>query len=171
MIMKRFLLIAFSAALVASLSPFLAATAQAAPTTLTITLSSGTVTFPDQAPDLFPVSQQTGAAVRVILTTKNLGNNVPYSCTVLARGNLMSGLAVIPIANISWTAVTAAADPGESFFNGTLSSLSAVTVAQGYGNEKRNSPLSGDLTFAIQNLWSYATGNYSQTIDLTISSP
>ncbi|WP_214175287.1 hypothetical protein [Geomobilimonas luticola] len=143
----------------------------APPVNLQITLSTTAVTFPDQDPDLFPVSQQSGAPVQVILSTKNLTATAPYSCSVIARGDLMSGTSTIPIANVTWTAVTVAADPGESFFNGTLSSAAPVKVAQGYGNDSRKTPLQGNLTFFIQNLWSYETGTYSQTVDFTISAP
>ena len=143
----------------------------APPPTLTVTLSTASVTFPDEDPDFFPVSQQTGLPVQITLTTKNIGTTTPYSCSVLARGDLASGPAVIPVSNIGWTAVTLVADAGESFYSGTLSKTTAVMVAQGSGNEKRTSPLQGNLAFFIQNLWSYATGNYSQTIDFTITSP
>ncbi|RII28999.1 MAG: hypothetical protein CXR31_03775 [Geobacter sp.] len=145
--------------------------AAAPPPTLTVSLSITNITFPDQDPDFFPVSQQTGLPVQITLTTKNIGTATPYSCSVLARGDLTSGLAIIPVSNIGWTAVTLAADAGESFYSGTLSKTTAVVVAQGSGNENRPSPLQADLTFFIQNLWSYATGNYSQTIDFTITSP
>jgi hypothetical protein len=156
----------------AAISPITERGAEAAPpVTLGITLSSTSITFPDQDPDFFPVSQQSQAPIRVIATSKNLGAAVPYSCSILARGDLTSGPATISVSNISWTAVTINGDAGETFYNGTLSRTTAVRVAQGYDNDSRRSPLTGDLTFSIQNLWTYATGNYSQVVDFTITAP
>jgi len=145
--------------------------AEAAPITLTINLSATSITFPDQDPDLFPVSQQNGTPIRIILTTKNLATSGPYSGSVIALGDLTSGQATIPASNITWTGVNIANDPGETFYNGTLSQTTSVKFAQGYGNDNRKSPLTGDLTFFIQNLWTYATGTYSQSVNFTISAP
>lgn len=168
--MARYSLICLLSLALMALSTHGGRVAEAAPV-FTITLSTSSVSFPDQDPDLFPLSQQTGAPVRITLSTKNLAPSQAYSCKALARGDLMSGAATIPISNITWTAVTVAKDPGESFFNGALSKITAVMVAQGFGNNASTSPLTGDLTFSIQNLWTYATGNYSQVVDFTLSSP
>jgi hypothetical protein len=153
-----------------ALSPITVRVAAAA-TTLTITLSASNVTFPDQDPDLFAVSPQTGMPLQITITTKQVGAGTPYSCTALALGDLTSGPATIPIANITWSAVTITSDAGESFYNGTLSRTTAVMVAKGIGNDARKSPLTGDLTFSIQNLWTYAIGNYSQSVNFTVSAP
>lgn len=156
----------------ATLSPTTERSAEAAPpVTLSITLSITSITFPDQDPDVFPVSQQTGTPVRVTLTSRNLGAGAPYSCSIMARGDLASGAVAIPASNITWTASTILGDPGEVFYGGTLSRTTGVKIAQGYDNDARKNALTGDLTFSIQNLWTYATGTYSQTVDFTTSAP
>jgi hypothetical protein len=62
-------------------------------------------------------------------------------------------------------------DAGESFSSGTLFKSTPVLVARGLGNDNPSSSLQGDLTFFIDNLWTYATGNYSQAVNFTVSIP
>lgn len=138
---------------------------------LAISLSTSSITFPDQDPDIFPVTQQNGAALSITITAS--GNyGASYTCNAQALGDLTgSSLSTIPISNVKWTAVTVQGNTGESFYAGTLSNSTPVLVARGLGKDNPSFPLQGDLTFFINNLWTYATGNYSQTVNFTVSAP
>lgn len=150
---------------------FTLAAVKAEAASLNITLSTSSVTFPDQDPDIFPVTQQNGVPVSITITTNRI-KGTSYSCSAQALGDLVdSSFSNIPIANVRWTAVTVKADAGESFYDGTLSKSTPVLVARGQGKDSAASPLQGDLTFFIDNLWTYATGNYAQTVNFTVSIP
>lgn len=138
---------------------------------LGLTLSTSSITFPDLDPDFSPLTQQNGAAVGINITANGNYGGTTYSCSAQAFGDLDSGLSTIPIYNVKWTAVTVQADSGESFYDGTLSKSTPVLVARGLGKDNANSQLRGDLTFFINNLWTYAAGSYSQTINFTLSAP
>jgi hypothetical protein len=90
------------------------------------------------------------------------GSPNPWTITVRAGGDLISGASTIPISNVSWTAT-----PSPPFRNGTLSTV-AQTLATGTGliNIDR-----GDVTFRFVNSWNYTVGNYAQTVTFTLSSP
>jgi hypothetical protein len=86
----------------------------------------------------------------------------PWTITVRAGGDLISGASTIPISNVSWQAT-----PSPPFRNGTLSTV-AQTLATGTGlvNVER-----GDVTFWFVNSWNYTVGNYTQIVTFTLSSP
>jgi hypothetical protein len=117
-----------------------------------------TVTFPSSDPDTVPVI--VAASIRVSYIAQGAPN--PWTITVRAGGNLISGASSIPISNVSWTAT-----PSPPFRNGTLSTV-AQTLATGTGliNVDR-----GDVTFRFVNSWNYTVGNYTQTLTFTLSSP
>jgi hypothetical protein len=117
-----------------------------------------TITFPSNDPDTVPVI--VAASIRVSYIAQGAPN--PWTITVRAGGNLISGASTIPISNVSWTAT-----PSPPFRNGTLSTV-AQTLATGTGliNVDR-----GDVTFRFVNSWNYTVGNYTQTVTFTLSSP
>ena len=117
-----------------------------------------TITFPSSDPDTVPVIA--AAPIRVSYIAQGAPN--PWTITVRAGGNLISGASTIPISNVSWTAT-----PSPPFRNGTLSTV-AQTLATGTGliNIDR-----GDVTFRFVNSWNYTVGNYTQTVTFTLSSP
>ena len=118
-----------------------------------------TITFPSNDPDTVPVLA--AAPVRVSYIAQGSRRN-PWTLTVRAEGDLISGASTIPISNVSWLAT-----PSPPFRNGTLSTV-AQTLATGTGliNVER-----GDVTFRFVNSWNYTVGTYSQTITFTLSSP
>jgi hypothetical protein len=135
---------------------------------MTLTLTPATITFPDQDPDLFPSTTAT-STVAVSVTTSAMGNQ-NFHLSALSRGNLTSGSASIPISNISWTAVKTGGDNRVTYFSGTMTTaVPGTTVMTGRGND--TNPGLGTLTFSILNQWGYATGNYSQITDFTLSAP
>jgi len=118
-----------------------------------------TVSFPSSDPDTVP--QIAAAPIRVSYIAQGSPDN-PWTITVRAEGNLVSGAATIPISNISWTAT-----PTPNFRDGTLSTV-AQTLATGPGLLNVNR---GDVTFRFVNSWTHPVGTYTQTITFTLSSP
>ena len=138
-----------AAALVVSSRPASAQLLQVQPTT---------ISFPANDPDTVPVIA--AAPIRISYIAQGLRN--PWTITVRAEGELMSGATTIPISNVSWQAT-----PNPPFRNGTLSTV-AQTLATGTG---LISVERGDITFRFVNSWNYTVGNYTQTITFTLSSP
>ena len=118
-----------------------------------------TISFPSNDPDAVPVV--IAAPIRVSYIAQGTRQN-PWTITIRANGDLISGASTIPVANISWQAT-----PSPPFRNGTLSTV-AQTLATGAGliNVER-----GDVTFRFTNSWNHPVGNYTQTITFTLSSP
>lgn len=120
---------------------------------------SGAVAFVDDDPDLVPVL---GPQV-VELDVKAVGRrNVPWTLTLEALSNLSSGVDVIPISVISWTAA-----PNPPYMDGTLSMSRPTLVASGITHEQ------GLVSFSfwMQNSWAYNAGTYSATALFTLAAP
>jgi hypothetical protein len=138
-----------------------AAPASAAAQRLDLSLSPLVVTFPSSDPDAVPVV----AAAPMQVTYRVRQNNLaPWSLTVLAGGDLISGASRVDISNVTWVAT-----PAPPFQNGTLSKTVAQRVASGTGNV--NPDTTGSITFRLSNSWTYSTGVYTQTILFTLSTP
>ena len=137
------------------------ATAMAQKLELAIALSPAVITFPSSDPDTVPLV----SAAPVQLTYRVRGNgNAPWSLTVLAAGDLLSGPSRVDISNVTWVAT-----PAPPFQNGTLSKTVAQRVASGTGNINPDSI--GSITFRLANSWTYDTGTYTQTILFTLTAP
>ena len=125
----------------------------------TLTLSSSTLTFPNADPDTTPFISATqnplGVLVRVTGNPKG-----QVQLTALAAGDLLSGSGSIAITAVQWTA------QGDGFVSGALSKDTPQLVAQWVGNVYQQ----GTQQFQLTNSWSYATGNYSQTVVYTLVS-
>lgn len=132
--------------------------------TFTLTLAPASISFADQDPDSFP-STTGNSTVSISINGNGLGSNAPWSLHALSAGDLNSAANSIPISSISWTATN-----HPTFYDGSFSTaVPGVLVASGVNTG--NFSTSSTLTFSIQNLWTYATGNYSQTTNFTVSSP
>ena len=128
---------------------------------LDLSLSPAVITFPSSDPDAVPLV----AAPPVQVTYRvRQNNNAPWSLTMLAAGDLISGPSRVDIANVTWVAT-----PAPPFQNGTLSKTVAQRVASGTGNV--NPDTIGSITFRLANSWTYSTGTYTQTILFTLSAP
>ena len=128
---------------------------------LDLSLSTAVITFPSSDPDTVPVIP--AAPVQVTYRVRQ-NNNAPWSLTVLAAGDLISGPSRVDISNVTWVAT-----PAPPFQNGTLSKTVAQRVASGTGNV--NPDTLGSITFRLANSWTYTTGTYTQTILFTLSAP
>jgi hypothetical protein len=137
------------------------ASAMAQKLELAIALSPAVIAFPSSDPDTVP----SVSAPPIQLTYRVRGNGTsPWSLTVLAAGDLLSGPSRIDISNVTWVAT-----PAPPFQNGTLSKTVAQRVASGTGNV--NPDTIGSITFRLANSWTYSTGTYTQTILFTLSAP
>lgn len=118
------------------------------------------VTFPSSDPDTVPVID--GTPVQITYRVRQ--NSGPWSLTVLAGGDLISGPATVDISNVTWIAT-----PSPPFQNGTLNKTVAQRVASGVGNVVQ--PATGSLTFRLANAWTFSTGTYTQTVLFTLTAP
>jgi hypothetical protein len=128
---------------------------------LDLSLSPAVITFPSSDPDAAPLV--TAPPVQVTYRVRQ-NNDAPWSLTVLAAGDLLSGPSRVDISNVTWVAT-----PAPPFQNGTLSKTVAQRVASGTGNV--NPDTIGSITFRLANSWTYSTGTYTQTILFTLSAP
>ncbi len=135
---------------------------RAAAQTLDLTVSPRIVSFPSSDPDTVPLIS--AAPVQVTYRVRQ-NNGAPWSLTVLAGGDLLSGPSSVDISNVTWVAT-----PAPPFQNGTLSKTVAQRVASGTGNVP-NPNTTGSITFRLANSWTYSTGTYTQTILFTLSAP
>jgi hypothetical protein len=155
--MKRPVLVAAVAVLLATGMP-----SPLAAQILNLALSPRVITFPSSDPDAQPVVDAPPVTV-----TYRVRQNVasPWSLTVLAGGDLISGPSKVDISNVSWVAT-----PAPPFQNGTLSKTVAQRVASGTGNVPTPNT-TGLITFRLANAWTYSTGTYTQTVLFTLSAP
>jgi hypothetical protein len=139
----------------------LALPSAAAAQRLELTLSPRVVTFPSSDPDVVPVVS--AAPLQASYRIRANGNN-PWTLTVLAQGDLISGTQSVDISNVTWLAT-----PAPPFQAGTLSRTVAQTLASGTGNV--NPTRTGSVTFRLANSWTYSAGIYTQTVVFTLASP
>lgn len=128
---------------------------------LAVSLSPAVITFPSSDPDTVPLVS--APPLQITYRIRQNGNS-PWSLTVLASGDLVSGASGVDISNVTWVAT-----PAPPFQNGTLSKTVAQRVASGNGNV--NPDTIGSITFRLANSWTYNTGTYTQTILFTLSAP
>ena len=135
--------------------------APAAAQRLDLSISPQTISFPLSDPDTVPIvsSVSTQLTYRV-----RQNNNQPWTLTVLAMGDLISGLSTVDIGSVSWVAT-----PAPPFQNGTLSKTVAQRLAGGVGNI--NPTATGQIAFRLANSWTYTAGLYTQTIVFTLAAP
>jgi hypothetical protein len=125
---------------------------------LSITPSS--LNFPNADPDTVSSIPAIGNPVTVTANAQTTGNKT-ITLTVLANGDLVSGSSTIPINNVTWTAT------GSGFLAGTMSRTTPQTAGRWQGSGNRT----GTFSYFLKNSWSYATGNYTQTVTYTLTAP
>lgn len=127
---------------------------------LKLAFSSNSLSFPDSHPDSVPSIPASGGPLTV--TAKSLvGPAAAVTLTVIASNDLQSGLDVIAISNLAWTAT------GTGFVGGTMSK----TVAQSVGSWTGSGSRTGTQSYTLVNSWSYAPGTYTTTLTYTLSTP
>jgi hypothetical protein len=128
---------------------------------LDLTVTPLTITFPAGDPDTVPLLMS--PPVQVSYRVRQ-NNNAPWTLTVIASGDLISGPSKVDISNVTWVAT-----PAPPFQNGTLNKTVAQRLASGTGNV--NPQELGQVTFRLANSWTYTAGLYSQTITFTLTAP
>ena len=136
-------------------------TAPAAAQRLDLSISPQTISFPLADPDTVPIVSSVSAQLTYRVRQNN---NQPWTLTVLAMGDLLSGLSTVDIGSVSWIAT-----PAPPFQSGTLSKTVAQRLAGGVGNI--NPTATGQIAFRLANSWTYTAGLYTQTIVFTLAAP
>ena len=134
--------------------------APAAAQRLDLTITPVTINFPPGDPDAVPVV----VSAPVDITYRVRQWEGPWTITLLAGGDLISGGSSVDISNVSWTAT-----PSPPFQNGTMSKTVAQRLASGTGGV--NPARRGQIVFRLANSWNYTAGLYTQTIVLTLTAP
>jgi hypothetical protein len=132
----------------------------AAASSAQLTITPSSLNFPNADPDTVPSIPAIGNPVTVTANAQTSGNKTVI-LTVIAQGDLISGSSTIPISNVTWTA------SGSGFLAGTMSK----TTPQTAGSWRRSGNRTGTFSYFLRNSWSYATGNYTQTITYTLTAP
>lgn len=134
----------------------------AAPTAQRLDLSVNpvTITFAPVDPDTVPIV----LSAPVLISYRIQQNKGPWTLTLLATGDLISGSSVVDISNVTWIAT-----PAPPFQNGTMSKTVAQPLASGVG--MANPVKQGQITFRLANSWNYTAGLYTQTVVFTLSAP
>ncbi len=125
-----------------------------------LTLSAATQTFPNADPDAVP--QVPASEGPLTITAK--GRTAPGSqmiLSVIASNDLRSGMNVIPVSALTWTAT------GAGFGPGTMSS----SIARRLAAWNSSGFFVGTQTYFFANSWTYATGSYGVTLTYTLSAP
>lgn len=122
-------------------------------------ISPTSVQFPDADPDTTPQVPATPGAITITAKTR-APEGASILLTVQASDVLRSGTNTLSESNISWTAT------GAGFLPGTLS-RQAVTLATFVGSGFRT----GTQSLRFKNLWSHPVGNYSLSIQYTLTAP
>jgi hypothetical protein len=125
---------------------------------LSITPSS--INFPNADPDNVPSIKANENPVTVTVNAQSTLFRT-ITLTVLAHGDLISGSNPIAIGNVTWTAT------GTGFRAGTMSRTTSQTAGSWRGSVNST----GTFSYFLKNSWSYATGNYTQTITYTLTAP
>lgn len=127
-----------------------------------LSLSTSTISFPSADPDTTP--SVAAPAVQVTYRVRQNAENADWQITLLASGDLSSGLATIPVSNVTWTAT-----PAPPFQSGTMSAVVAQPLASGFGNV--NPAQNAQVSFFLANSWSYGAGTYSTVFTFTLTAP
>jgi len=127
--------------------------------TAQLTIDQSSINFASANPRAVSLIASTPASVNVTANAQ-IDSQSTATLTVVADGDLVSGSDVIPIGKVSWTAT------GDGFAPGTMDK-SPVSAGSWLGPGEHT----GTFSFFLTNSWSYAVGNYSQTVHYTLTAP
>jgi hypothetical protein len=116
--------------------------------------------FPDANPDSVP-SNPANVNPLSVTSIGRTGSSQTATLTCLASGDFFSGSNTIAISNMTWTAT------GTGYVPGTMNRITAQTAGSWTGSGQR----AGTLSYFLANSWSYIVGNYSTTINYTLTAP
>jgi hypothetical protein len=123
-------------------------------------LGSSAMSFPSANPDSMP---SVPANVNPISVTSNArtGSLQSVKLTCLTSGDLISENSAIASSNVSWTATGAGYQPG------TMNNI----VLQNAGTWTGPGQHIGTFSYFFANSWSYTAGNYSTSVNYTLTVP
>ena len=125
-----------------------------------LSLSANNLSFPDADPDLAPQVLSSGGPITITAKARAERDGV-VTLTVQADDDLRSGVNVLPVSLLTWTA------SGPGFVNGTMSRAAAQVVATWAGPGVR----SGTQTYRFENRWTHPSGIYSVSLIYTLTAP
>ena len=125
-----------------------------------LSLSANNLNFPDADPDLVPQIPSSGGPITITAKARAQSGGM-VTLTVQASDDLRSGVDMLPVSLITWTA------SGPGFINGTMSRTSAQLVATWVGSGVR----SGTQTFRFENRWTHPSGIYTVSLVYTLTAP
>jgi hypothetical protein len=126
-----------------------------------LTISPGSIVFPDADPSHVPLIPATDNPVNVTVKIRKEPSTATLATLVCQCTPLTSGPDSIPASNITWTAT------GQGFQAGTLNS----SLPQQAGSWPLSGSFSGTFNFYLRNLWTYSVGSYTGTIVYTLAAP
>ena len=132
----------------------------------TLTINSSSITFLSANPRVVPIISANENPVPVTASVQ-IEDGKTATLTALAGGDLVSGGNTIPINAITWTATGSPGDNGGLVAGATMSKVAPVLA----GSWTSSGTYTGAFSFFMANSWSYATGNYSQTVTYTVTAP
>jgi len=116
--------------------------------------------FPDANPDSVP-SNPANVNPLSVTSSARTGSSQTATLTCLASGDLIAGTNTIAISNMTWTAT------GTGYLPGTMNRTTARTAGSWTGSGQRM----GAFSYFLVNSWSYVVGNYSTSINYTLTAP
>jgi hypothetical protein len=125
-----------------------------------LSFSTSSIAFPSADPDTVPQIAATPGPVTITAKAR-ASRGATVRLTVIASDDLRSGVTTIAADAITWTAT------GMGFVNGALSRTAAQTVGSWTGSGART----GTQQYLFRNLWTYAAGTYTLTLQYTLSAP
>ena len=125
-----------------------------------LSLSANNLNFPDADPDLVPQIPSSGGPITITAKARAQSGGM-VTLTVQASDDLRSGVDILPVSLITWTA------SGPGFVNGTVSRTSAQLVATWVGSGVR----SGTQMFRFENRWTHPSGIYTVSLVYTLTAP
>jgi hypothetical protein len=116
--------------------------------------------FPDANPDSVP-SNPANVNPLSVTSIGRTGSSQTVTLTCLASGDFFSGSNTIAISDMTWTAT------GTGYVPGTMNRITAQTAGSWTGSGQR----AGTFSYFLANSWSYIVGNYSTSINYTLTAP
>jgi len=121
---------------------------------------SSTMNFKDEDPgSVLSISADVNALN--VTSSARTGSSQTAALTCLASGDLISGTNTISISNMTWTAT------GTGYLPGTMNRTTAQPAGSWTGSGQRV----GTFSYFLANSWSYTIGNYSTSINYTLTAP
>jgi hypothetical protein len=118
------------------------------------------MSFPDASPDSVP-SNPANVNPLSVTSSARTGSSQTDTLTCLASSDLVSGTNTIAIGNLTWTAT------GTGYLPGTMNRTTAQTAGSWTGSGQQV----GTFSYFLANSWSYIVGNYSTSINYTLTAP